>query len=125
MNAIRERTFRNLQEAADWVRFQPAPKFYISSKSLVNYIGAIANGAHLPNMYSQNRKKVRALYTMYNEFILRDEAKGLSRARICEILVDSPAPQFFIGHDSAVKVILNERKKAQSRIVREVSSWGC
>lgn len=108
---LREEHFSNMKEAADWVRNQPAPKFYISSKALVNYIGAMIRGSTPPKMFAQNRKKMKILYGMYMEFIAENPNTNLSRDRICEILVEQPAPMFFICQESCIKAILRERKK--------------
>ena len=42
----------------------------------------------------------------------------LSRERICEILVDEPAPLFFICHDSCMKAIARERAR-RMKIMQE------
>lgn len=111
LKGLREQHFSNMHEAADWVRSQPASKFYISSKALVNYIGAMKHGSVPPKMFSWNEKKIKILYQMYLDFIEKNPGCNLSRERICEILVEEPAPMFFICHDSCMKAILRERTR--------------
>ncbi len=110
--------FSSLREAADWARNQPASRFFISSKSLVKYFSDIENHIPMPVMYPENRRKVIYLYRRYREWISeRSELDSLPRYAVCEILVDSPAPCFFIGIDSAVKVILRQRNLSRRRLI--------
>ena len=118
MRGLREQHFANMHEAVDWVRSQPASKFYISSKALVNYIGAMKNGKVPPKMFSFNEKKIKILYQMYLEFMESNPDCKLSREKICEILVDEPAPLFFICHDSCMKAIVRERAR-RMKIMQE------
>ena len=111
LRGLREQHFTNMHEAVDWVRSQPASKFYISSKALVNYIGAMKNGKVPPKMLSFNERKMKILYQMYLEFMENNPGCKLSREKICEILVDEPAPLFFICHDSCMKAIVRERTR--------------
>ena len=119
LRGLREQHFNNMHEAADWVRSQPASKFYISSKALVNYIGAKMRGSVPPKMFSENRKKVRLLYQMYLDFMEKNPDCNLSRERICEALVDEPAPMFFICHDSCLKVLLRERNRHRDGLAKK------
>lgn len=110
--------FSSLREAADWARNQPASRFFISSKSLVKYFSALASHTPMPAMYPENRRKVQFLYRRYLEWIKDNpEMASLPRYSICELLVDSPAPCFFMGIDSAVKVILRERNRSRMRLI--------
>lgn len=111
LKGLRTQHFRSMDEAADWVRSQPAPKFYISSRSLVNYIGAIALGKEPKNLHKTTKEKVSILYAMYREFIETNPDCRMPREHICEILVDQPAPKFFISHDYALLIILKERNR--------------
>lgn len=111
IRGIREHHFSNTHEAVDWVRSQPASKFYVSSKALVNYIFLIESGRKPDKMFSLNERKIHTLYKNYCKFLKDNPSCKLSRERICELLVDRPASMFFICHDSAMKAILRERKR--------------
>lgn len=117
VKGLNEQNFENTHEAADWARSQPASKFFISSKSLVNYIGQRLANAPLTNMFEENRRRMEYLYGLYLDFIANNPNTTLSRERICEILVESPAPMFFIGHESAIKIILRERASAKKQFI--------
>lgn len=109
--------FSSMIEAVNWARTQPAPSFYLSPKALVNYIRTLRNGSTPSNMFSWNKKKIDVLYRMYLEFMEMHPDNTLSTEMICEELVDSPAPRFFIGEDCAMKAIRKERYKHR-RIAR-------
>ena len=111
LRGLREQNFRDMHEAADWVRSQPASKFYISSKALVNYICAIRNGNIPPRMHLWNERKVKMLYRMYGEYMEKNPDCRLPREQVCEILVEEPAPIFFIGHESCINAIRRERHR--------------
>ena len=119
LRGLREQHFDFTHEAADWARNQPASRFYISSRALVNYIGAMAHGSQPPAMFSQNRKKMKLLYDMYLEYMATTPDNKLSRERICEMMVNQPAPMFYIGHDSAMKIILRERQRHLASLSRK------
>lgn len=118
LRGLREQHFSSLDEAADWVRMQPAPRFYISSKPLVSYIGARTNGTRPQKMFSQNEKKMKCLYNMYLDYIEQNPNHGMSREYICDILVDQPAPCFYISRESARRIIQRERKRYREAIFR-------
>lgn len=110
LRGLRECYFSSMHHAADWVRSQPASKFYISSKSLSNSIRKIRTGVRKlsPNK-SLYDEKLKYLYDMYCDFREQNPDCTLSRERVCELLVECPAPHFYICHDSCLKAILKER----------------
>lgn len=111
LRGLREEHFKNMHEAADWCRHQPAPKFYLSSKSLVNYIKMINRGKSLNRLHSTTRRKVYKLYNMYQKYMEEHPDNTDPRERICEILVDEPAPEFYMGHDLTLLALQRERFK--------------
>lgn len=117
LRGLREQHFTNMHEVADWVRSQPAPKFYLSSKSLVNYLGAIKAGKKL-RLHQSTKDKVDHLKKMYDEFLSNNPGCRLSRERICEILVDEPAPRYYLGHNYTLMILQKERAKALEEIRR-------
>ncbi|MCQ2219794.1 MAG: hypothetical protein MJZ12_00290 [Prevotella sp.] len=121
LRGLREQCFEDLTQAAAWVQAQPASKFYISSKALVNYIFAIEKGSVPPKMYYLNELKVKVLYVRYMEYNLNHPNHGLSKEKICEMLVDEPAPQFYIDQDYIRRIIQRERIKRREELARRVN----
>ena len=116
VKGLRTITFENTEQAIEWARNQSAPRFFISPKALVNYIGAIRKGTTPSNMYSWNKKKIEVLYQMYLDYMRDNPDCTLSTELICEELVEQPAPCFFIGKECALKSIRRERFK--HRVIR-------
>lgn len=119
IKGIFEQDIATLYDAVDWARNQPASKFFLSSKALSNYIGAKLRGSEIPKMHSQNKRKMTLLYQRYQDYIATHPDTTLSRERICELLVDEPAPMFFIGHEGALRAILRERKRQRAEFLNK------
>lgn len=103
--------FSNMHDAVDWCREQPAPKFYISSRALSLYIGRIIGGDSLGELHFSTREQVMELYSRFLTYAREHSGCGYSRARICEIIVDDPAPKFYISSTHAISVLQKERMK--------------
>ena len=120
VRGLEEQQFSDLTEAAEWVQSQQASKFYISSKALVNYIGAIENGKIPPRMYYYNDLKIRVLHVRDMQYLIDHPDHGLSKERICEILVEEPAPQFYISKDYIRIIIQRERVKRRDALAERM-----
>ena len=116
LEGLKYNHFDSMQEAAEWVRQQPAPKFYMSSKSLVNYLGKLFSGQHLTGVNDNTREKVKELYFRYCQFLAEHPDSRYSRDYICNILVESPAPQFYLEWEYILLIIYKEKNKKQNEI---------
>lgn len=109
-------TFGTMHEAIDWCRLQPAPCFFLSAKRLSNYITLLQCGHNLNSLHPSTRKKVKHLYARYIEFKTKHPlGKEMSRNQICELLVEEPAPEFYIGWRHALRIIRKEQSKQWGR----------
>ena len=122
--ALRSNDFRNQWEAIEYIRTHPAPRFYISPKSCSLLLGRIF--AHLPvdRLNELSFKRIKELERLYRSFVndLGGAMKGMSREKICEIIIDMPAPEFYLTHRYASQIIRREinrhNRKLASRIVK-------
>lgn len=120
--ALRENNFRDQWEAIEYVRRCPAPRFYISSKSCSLLLGKIFAGKRLERMHPLAYKRIRHLTDMYKTFVSGENGKkGLSRERVCEILVDMPAPEFYVSHTYATRIITKEIRRHNQKIGRRAA----
>ena len=117
VRGIREHDFSGEDEAADYARMQPAPSFFISAWNLNKYFVRIEHHQPMDKIFSSTRRKIRELYRRYQTYMLEHPDTKLARLHICMILVDEPAPEFYVGHDLALKIISRERAFAQKRAV--------
>lgn len=120
--ALREYDFANQNEAIQFVCTHPAPKFYISPKTCSLLLGRIFAGLPVDRLNKLAYKRIKHLEQKYKEFI-RGEAKykGLSRERICEIILDMPAPEFYVTFRYATRIITKEMARHNDEKIRRMS----
>lgn len=111
-NALRNNDFQNQWEAIEYVRKCPAPRFYISSKACSLLLGKLFAGERLERMHPLAYRRIKHLEKMYKNYIAGEAGmRGLSRERVCEILVDMPAPEFYVSNIYANRIINREIRK--------------
>lgn len=118
LQGLEEGRFNSMREAGEYVRLQPAPQFFISAREASLNIGKILSGISLMNMNSDQRRKIWTLFDMYTEWLEANSASKLSRERIMEILVEEPAPEFFMSMEQTRQRIFKEWKKAREKWCR-------
>ncbi len=107
--ALRECDFKNQWEAIEYVRQSPAPRFYISSKACSLLLGKIFAGQRLVKMHPLAYRRIKCLEKMYKNYVSGAAGcRGLSRERVCEILVDMPAPEWYVSNAYATRIINKE-----------------
>jgi hypothetical protein len=107
--------FDTLLGAGNYAASHPAPCFFISARQASLIIGRIESRVSLINLNSSKRKMAWQLYDNYKAYLKEHPDTKLSRERILEILVDEPAPEFYISGEYARKIlrqeIMNTRRK--------------
>ena len=103
--------FDSMFGAGKWCARQPAPCFFISAKRASLLVGRILAGAPLGDLNASNRRMAWQLHNDYRRFLKEHPGTTLSRERIMELLVDSPAPEFYISTDGARKMLSMEIKR--------------
>lgn len=115
LRGLEEGRFASLCEAADYVIRQPAPRFYIS---------ATAVRKHISNQTIWKDSEGRDTPSQRRDFILNERYKAylkehpdcqLSLEIILEILVQEPAPEFYIGPEAARQILRREINKRRKR----------
>lgn len=107
--------FNSLFAAGQWCARQPAPCFYISAKRASLLLGQIFAGVSLIKVNASQRRMVWELHDRYQRYLKEHPDNTLSRERVLEILVDEPAPEFYITGDAARKIIREQVKLARKR----------
>lgn len=108
--------FASLYDAGRIVASSPAPSFFISAKRASILIGRIQARVSLIDLHSSQRRMVWQLWRNYNAFLAAHPDNTLSRERVLEILVDEPAPEFYISTDGARRLIYGEMKRTRKKI---------
>ena len=112
---LEEGRFDSLYAAGQWCARQPAPCYYISAKRASLLLGRIFAGVSLIDCNSSQRRMVWQLYRNYLRYLKEHPGNTLSRERVLELLVDEPAPEFYITGDAARKILREEIKKARKQ----------
>ena len=109
--ALAECTFATMREVARYVCKQPAPRFYIEAEKASILIGRILSNVSLINQNNCTRRLSWELFRRYKAYLAAHPDSKLSRERVLELLVDEPAPEFYIEAQCARKIIYKERKR--------------
>lgn len=112
---LEEGRFDSLYAAGSWCARQPAPCFFISAKRASLLLGRIFAGVSLIDCNASQRRMIRQLHDNYLQYLREHPGCTLSRERILELLVDEPAPEFYMTGDAARKTLREEIKKARKR----------
>lgn len=110
---LQEGRFDTVRAAADYVRKQSAPRFYISAREACRLVARIEAGKPL----RINPTSLRRIFVIYARF--RDYMRRYPESPKCEAfenIVCEPAPEFYIGWEMAKKIILNKRAEARRRL---------
>lgn len=102
---LEEGLFSSMRNAAEWLRRQPAPCYFISSEKASEWVGLVL--AHkLPERISDNqRRKAIRLTEEYIAYRGRHPYCGFSRDRIMETIVEMPAPEFYLSADGVRRIL--------------------
>lgn len=107
--------YPTMRQAASAVCKCPAPRFFIEPEKASLLVGCIINGVSLDDRNMGTRRMASQLHALYLQWLEDNPGSRMSRERIMEIVVEMPAPEFYIGAQSARKIIYRERKKARAR----------
>ena len=113
---LQEGRFASLYDAGRSVAHSPAPCFFISAKRASILLGRIPARISLINLNESQRKMVWRLWFNYKDYLAAHPDNTLSRERILELLVDEPAPEFYISTDGARKLLREEILRTRRKI---------
>ena len=99
------------EEAVALAIKRPSKRFWCSSQSAERAIWRIRKGDGLDEMLPTLREQYFTLYDLYLELRETDEFRGKSVHYICAVLVEYPAPKFYLTVSSALKIYKNWRIK--------------
>lgn len=112
--------FTSLQEAADYVSMHQAPQYFIEAKKVSGYMGMIEAHVSLIALNSASRRRVWKLYAEYKIWRAAHPESKLTRERVCELLVDEPAPEFYLKPDSVRLIIQRMRRTKRDDKLRRL-----
>lgn len=87
----------------------PASRFYVSEQRAANVISQILNGSKLKNMRPTKREMFFEIYRRY--IIEKKNNPTLPLVQLVGIIIEQPAPKFYLAPGSARVMILKARQK--------------
>lgn len=109
-------TFSNQREAVDYVRLHSAPRWFVSKEFCAAVISSRIRGRDHYKMGVSKKRKFDALYKLYLKMKGEDEYKDLCLLAVCEIMVETPAPEWFLGYQAASRIIQEQINRRNERV---------
>jgi hypothetical protein len=107
-NALKENEFSDQRQAVDYVRKNEAPRWFVSKEFCAAVISSWLRGKEFCKMRINKRRKFLALYDIYQK--LKDEFpySAMSHLELCGVIVEMPAPEWFIDRQLASRIIAEQ-----------------
>lgn len=105
-------------EAIERARKSPAPHFFTSARNCCYVLTKMANGEPTGLSNPDKVRKFKELDRRAREYReTHTEWPGLMN--VSRIIVNEPAPEYYICYSTAKQMILSERKKRQEEVARK------
>lgn len=115
LDGLNKGRFVSMRDAGEYLSRQSAPRFFIDPRQASLLIGKILANISLINLNSQQRRMIWRLYKGYKAFLEENPNTNLSRERILEILVEEPAPSFYMTPEAIRKALRKEIRYIRSK----------
>ena len=115
--AIKHQTFKTQEDAFEYVRTHAAPRFFIEPEFCTTVICRMLRGEPMGIKGEHQMRKFNVLFHRYKEFLSANPT--YSSIVICSIIVNEPAPEFFISNRSVRLIIARQREIVCREIQRK------
>lgn len=117
--ALKEHDFKTSKEAVNFVRTSPAPKWFTSPDRCAAEISRMIRGMR-PFVRGRVRlKKYSDLLKAYKAACADHANELCCHYAICEKIVETPAPQWYLGYKQAFDIIIREKRSLQDRLNKQ------
>lgn len=117
--ALKEHDFKTSKEAVNFVRTSPAPKWFTSPDRCAAEISRMIRGMR-PFVRGRVRlKKYSDLLKAYKAACADPANELCCHYAICEKIVETPAPQWYLGYKQAFDIIIREQRSLQDRLNKQ------
>ena len=107
-NALKEHDFVDQRQAVDYVRKHEAPRWFVSKEFCAAVISSLLRGKEFCKMRSNKKRKFQALLDIYNRLKDQFPYSALNHLELCGAIVEMPAPEWFIDHQLASRIITEQ-----------------
>ena len=108
--ALKEQEFSDQREAVDYVRKHEAPRWFVQKEFCASVISRWLRGKELFKMRANKRRKFQALFDLYLKLKNEFPYSALNHLELCGVIVDMPAPEWYIDHQLASRIITEQIK---------------
>ena len=116
--ALKENTFSTQKEAIDYVLSSTAPQWFVSREFCAAVISCRLRGKDHYKMSRTKRRKFDALFELYQNMRKDPAYQKMSHRDLCDLIVMTPAPEWFIHYDAAAMILLRQRKLRNDKVAR-------
>ena len=106
--ALKEHDFVDQRQAVEYVRKHEAPRWFVSKEFCAAVISCWLRGKEFCKMRPNKRRKFQALFDIYNNLKSQFPYSALNHLELCGAIVDMPAPEWFIDHQLAARIITEQ-----------------
>ena len=116
--ALKEHTFATQKEAIEYVLSSPAPQWFVSREFCAAVISCRLRGKDHYKMSGTKRRKFDALFELYKRMRTEPAYQNMNHRDLCDLIVMTPAPEWFIHYDAAAMILLRQRKMRNDKVAR-------
>lgn len=98
-------------EALSLVVNSPSKRFWVAPERAAKVIYHLQKGGNTHGMAPCKQRMYAELYRRFLEKIQLEEYRDMSVSRLCEILVEEEAPEFYLQTETAMNIFIAERDR--------------
>ena len=117
--ALREHDFSDQRQAVDYVRKHEAPRWFVSKEHCAAVISSWLRGKEFFKMRSNKARKFRAMYELYIQMKQLFPYCAMNHLDVCAALVEMPAPEWYIDHQLASRIITEQMTLRNEQIANK------
>lgn len=114
--ALQEHDFVDQRQAVDFVRKNEAPRWFVSKEFCAAVISSWLRGKEFCKMRLNKRRKFQALFDIYNNLKGQFPYCALNHLELCGAIVDMPAPEWYLDHQMASRIISEQMELRNKQI---------
>lgn len=116
--ALKEKSFKTQRDAIAYLLSSEAPQWFVSQEFCAAVISCRLRGKDHYKMSKTRRRKFDALFDLYKQLRTDPRYDGLNHLELCGVIVQMPAPEWFLHYDAAALILLRQRKLINEKMVR-------
>ena len=121
--ALKTKVFANQKEAIDYVRTHSAPRWFISREFCAAVLSSMLRGQEHYKMGKAKRRMFESLLAIYKQKRGEYPYSELPHIELCEYIISTPAPEWFLGYERADDIVNREIKEWNIKRTKKYENW--